>query len=162
MEVWTILDWTNPGRPGTSKQWKDYCEGFDYRPICQCDGRGASLGFDGHYHGQRQSALEDMGEMSNEATASKEYNCTDRVTHHVNNCVRRPARRGESTEYLDLANVPQFLHTGNSELDAARVICKAGIEDPASFNADCNLTLGPDTGEIAAGWAGKLDRRAVE
>jgi hypothetical protein len=45
MEVWTILDWTNPGRPGTSKQWKDYCEGIDYRPICQCDGRGASLGF---------------------------------------------------------------------------------------------------------------------
>jgi hypothetical protein len=22
MEAWTILDWTNPGRLGTSKQWK--------------------------------------------------------------------------------------------------------------------------------------------
>ncbi|KAH7909981.1 RAD26-like SNF2 family DNA-dependent ATPase [Hygrophoropsis aurantiaca] len=24
MEMWTILDWTNPGRLGTSKQWKGY------------------------------------------------------------------------------------------------------------------------------------------
>jgi len=24
MEAWTILDWTNPGRLGTSKQWKGY------------------------------------------------------------------------------------------------------------------------------------------
>ncbi|KAJ8590648.1 hypothetical protein M405DRAFT_880923 [Rhizopogon salebrosus TDB-379] len=31
-----------------------------------------------------------------------------RVTHHVNNCARRHARRGECTEYLDLANVPQL------------------------------------------------------
>lgn len=23
-ELWTILDWTNPGKLGTSKQWKGY------------------------------------------------------------------------------------------------------------------------------------------
>lgn len=38
MELWTILDWTNPGRLGTKKQWK----GFVANPLKLGQSRGAS------------------------------------------------------------------------------------------------------------------------
>jgi hypothetical protein len=38
MELWTILDWTSPGRVGTKKQWK----GFVGKPLKEGQSRGAS------------------------------------------------------------------------------------------------------------------------